>query len=145
MQFLSLSGSRTIPAREFFRGAFETALEPTELLTEIRVPKVSDAGWAYVKFHPRAQDWAIVGVAAVVHRPNGREGRAAVALTNMGDTPLRATAVEQALAQGADPASASAAAADGTNPVSDPFASSEYRRYLAPVLVRRALEEALAH
>ena len=138
------SGSRTIPAREFFRSAFETALEPAELLTEIRVPKQSGASWAYVKFHPRAQDWAIVGVAAVVERSNGGVGRAAVALTNMGETPLRAVAVEQALAQGADAASAAQAAADGTNPVSDPFASAEYRRYLAPVLVRRALEEALA-
>ena len=138
------SDSRTIPAREFFRGAFETALEPTELLTEIRVPKLSGAGWSYVKFHPRAQDWAIVGVAAVVRRSNGGSEHVAVALTNMGETPLRATTVEQALAQGADPASASAAAADGTSPVSDPFASAEYRRHLAPVLVRRALEEALA-
>jgi carbon-monoxide dehydrogenase medium subunit len=138
------SGERTIAARDFFRGAFETALEPEELLTEVRVPKLAGAGWSYLKFHPRAQDWAIVGVAAVVERSNGGVGRAAVALTNMGQTPLRASAVERALAEGREPAEAAQAAADGTDPVSDPFASAEYRRYLAPVLVRRALEEALA-
>ena len=140
----SSSGSRTIAARDFFTGTFETALEPHELLTEIRVPKLSGVGCSYVKFHPRAQDWAIVGVAAVVHPSNGGVGRAAIALTNMGATPLRATAVEQALAQGADASSAAASAAEGTDPVSDAFASSDYRRHLAPVLVRRALEAALA-
>jgi len=140
---LGPSGSRTVPALEFFTGAFETALGPQELLTEIRVPKLRGAGWAYVKFHPRAQDWAIVGVAVVVERSNGGIGRAAVSLTNMGETPLRATAVERALADGKDAGAASQSAAEGTNPVSDPFAGSDYRQYLAPVLVRRALEEAL--
>ncbi len=140
---LGSSGERTIPAGEFFHGAFETGLEPDELLTEIRVPKLSDVGWSYLKFHPRAQDWAIVGVAVVVERSNGDVTRAAVSLTNMGQTPLRATAVEQALVGGEDFAAASQFAAEGTNPVSDPFASAEYRRYLAPVLVRRALEEAM--
>ena len=130
-------GSRTIPASEFFTGLFETALHPSELLTEIRVPKLAGAGWSYQKFHRRAQDWAIVGVAAVT-----RNGDAAVAFTNMGEKPLRASAVEQALGGGADPGSAAQLAAEGTNPPSDTFASAEYRQALAEVLVRRALEEA---
>jgi carbon-monoxide dehydrogenase medium subunit len=131
-------GERSVPAGEFFTGLFETALGPAELLTEIRVPKLDGGGWSYQKFNPRAQDWALVGAAAVAHG-----GRTAVALTNMGATPLRATAVEQALASGGDPGEASRAAAEGTSPPSDPLGSAEYRRALAPVLVRRALKEAL--
>lgn len=137
-------GERTVSAAEFFRGTFEPDLGPQEVLTEIRVPKTAGAGWSYLKFHPRAQDWAIVGVAAIVERANGGIGRAAVGLTNMGPTPLRARGVEEALAAGEPPAAAAGAAADGTNPVDDAFASSEYRRYLASVLARRALEEAVA-
>ena len=136
-------GERTVTARDFFRGVFETALGPQDVLTEIRVPKTSGTGWSYVKFHPRAQDWAIVGVAALVERSDGGVGRAAIALTNMGPTPLRATAVEQALAGGQDPAAAAEGATEGTEPVTDPFATAEYRRHLATVLVRRAIEEAL--
>jgi carbon-monoxide dehydrogenase medium subunit len=131
------NGTRTIPATEFFVGLFTSALEPNEVLTEIRVPK-QPAGWSYQKFHRRAQDWAMVGVAAV--RMNGG---AHVALTNMGDRPLRASSVEQALEGGADPAAASASAAEGTAPPSDAFGSAEYRQELSKVLVRRALEEAL--
>jgi carbon-monoxide dehydrogenase medium subunit len=132
------AGDRTVPAREFFHGIFESALGPQDLLTEIRVPKVT-GGWSYQKFNPRAQDWAIVGVAAQV-----RDGRTAVALTNMGETPLRAGAVEEALAGGAAPAAAAEQALEGTNPPDDALASAEYRRHLAQVLTRRALEEAAA-
>jgi carbon-monoxide dehydrogenase medium subunit len=85
-------GERQIAATDFFRGFLETALEPDEMLTEIRLPKVAGAGWSYQKFNRRAQDWAIVGVAAV------RNGTTGIALVNMGSTPVRATAVEQALA-----------------------------------------------
>ena len=131
------AGDRTVAARDFFRGIFESALGPQDLLTEIRVPKVGGAGWSYQKFNPRAQDWAIVGVAAQV-----RDGRTAVALTNMGDTPLRAGAVEAALAGGADAAAASEHALEGTRPPNDALASAEYRRHLARVLTRRAVEEA---
>ena len=114
------------------------------MLTEIRVPKLgTGAGWSYQKFHRRAQDWAMVGVAALVQRANG-SAKAAVAFTNMGETPLRASAVEQAVSGGADPAEASQQAAVGTNPPSDTFATADYRRELAKVLTRRALEEALA-
>jgi carbon-monoxide dehydrogenase medium subunit len=132
-------GERTIAAREFYRSPFDVDLGPQELVTELRVPRTAGAGWSYMKFHPRAQDWAIVGAAAVV-----RNGSAAIGLANMGPTPLRATAVEEALAAGEPPERASRAAAEGTSPVDDVFASAEYRRHLAPIAVRRALEEALA-
>jgi len=131
-------GERTVPATEFFRGFLECELSPTELLTEIRVPKVGKAGWSFQKFNRRAQDWAIVGVAAV------RNGQTGVALVNMGTTPIRATAVESAVAGGASATDAAAHAADGLDPPSDLNASPEYRRHLATVLVRRALEEAAA-
>jgi carbon-monoxide dehydrogenase medium subunit len=130
------NGSRDIAATDFFTGFLETVLAPDEMLTEIRVPK-SPGGWSFQKFNRRAQDWAIVGVAAV--RNNGDTG---VALVNMGTTPLRATAVEQALAGGANATDAAAHAADGLDPPADLNASVEYRRHLATVLVRRALEEA---
>jgi carbon-monoxide dehydrogenase medium subunit len=131
-------GDRTVPASGFFRSIFESALGPQDLLTEIRVPKVA-GGWSYQKFNPRAQDWAIVGVAAQV-----RNGGTAVALTNMGETPVRAGAVEEALAGGAAPAAAAEHALEGTRPPNDALASAEYRRHLALVLTRRALEEAAA-
>jgi aerobic carbon-monoxide dehydrogenase medium subunit len=130
--------TRTIEAGSFFTGLFETALAPSEVLTEIRAPKVS-GGWSFVKFNRRAQDWALVGVSAV--RANGG---VQVALTNMGLTPLRATAVEEELAGGADLAAAAARADTGTAPPDDAFASSDYRRALVKVLTKRALEEAMA-
>ena len=132
---LVVNGDRTVPARDFFQGVFMTPLGPTDVLTEVRVPKTS-GGWSYQKFHPRAQDWAIVGVAVATN------GSTRVALTNMGPTPVRATAVEEALAAGASPEQASEAALDGTEPIDDPFASADYRRHLATILTRRALERA---
>jgi aerobic carbon-monoxide dehydrogenase medium subunit len=131
---------RDVAAADFFKGLFEPDLAPNEVLTEIRVPRIAGRGWSYLKFHRRAMDWALVGVAALA--PNGTP--AAVALTNMGDRPLRAAGVEEALAGGADPAAAAARASEGTAPPSDTFGSAEYRRELVKVLVRRALEEALA-
>jgi carbon-monoxide dehydrogenase medium subunit len=131
-------GVRTIAAGDFFRGVFETALGPRDVLTEIRVPALA-GGWSYLKFRRRSQDWATVGVAAVQV-----DGGARVALTSMGATPLRAPAVEQALAGGADAAAAAEQAAEGTSPSSDTQASADFRRHLARVLVRRALEQALA-
>ena len=130
-------GERTVPAADFWTGIFESALGPQDLLTEIRVPKLAGAGWNYQKFHPRAQDWAIVGVAAVASN-----GGVNVALTNMGDKPLRASAVEQALASGSDAAAAAEQVLDGTSPPNDALASSEYRQALAKVLTRRAIEGA---
>jgi carbon-monoxide dehydrogenase medium subunit len=130
------NGERTIAAKDFFVGTFTTALGPQEVLTEVRVPATDGARWSYRKFHPRAQDWAIVGVAALA-----ANGGAHVALMSMGPTPLRASGVEAALAGGADAATAAGNALEGTAPVDDAFASAEYRRHLATVLVRRALEE----
>jgi carbon-monoxide dehydrogenase medium subunit len=129
------SGERLIKASDFFQGFLETALAPDELLCELRVPKIGSNNFGFQKFNRRAQDWAIVGVvAAKVHDATH------VALVNMGTTPLRASAVENALAQGASPAAAAQEAAVGTEPVSDLNATPEYREHLARVLVRRALE-----
>jgi carbon-monoxide dehydrogenase medium subunit len=128
-------GRHDIAATDFFRGFLETALEPDELLTEIRVPKTGANGFAFEKFNRRAQDFATVGVVAA--RTNGATH---VGLINMGSTPLRATAVEQALVQGASAADAASHAAEGTEPTADLNASVEYREHLARVLVRRALE-----
>ncbi|GIU94939.1 MAG: carbon-monoxide dehydrogenase medium subunit [Gaiellaceae bacterium] len=139
------SGERSIAASDFFTGVFETALAPDEMLVEVRVPKLGPAsGWAYEKLSRRAQDWATVAVAAVVERSNGGASKAAVGLTNMGGTPLRATAVEEAIAGGAPIAEAAAHAAEGTDPPSDLAASADFRRHLARVLTRRALERAVA-
>ncbi|HEX9624501.1 MAG TPA: xanthine dehydrogenase family protein subunit M [Streptosporangiaceae bacterium] len=126
-------GGREIGVHEFFLGLFETSLQPDELLTEIRVPKPGRAGWSFQKFTKRAIDWAIVGVA--VQGGN-------VALVNMGQTPLRAGAVERALASGSWLPEAAALAADGTSPSDDLNGSSAYRQHLARVLVTRALQEA---
>ncbi|MDH3226463.1 MAG: xanthine dehydrogenase family protein subunit M [Thermoleophilia bacterium] len=140
------NGERTIPIGEFFQGFFESALADDEILTQIRVPKHDGHGGAYLKFHQRSQDWAIVGAAAVVSSSNGSIDTAKIALTNMAETPVRASAVEAALmgASHGAIASAAASAADGTEPPDDTFASADYRRHLAPVIVRRAVEAALA-
>jgi carbon-monoxide dehydrogenase medium subunit len=131
-------GERRVAASDFFRGLFTADLAQDELLTEIRVPATGAQGWSYQKFRRRAQDWAIVGVAALTGNGHGP----AVALTNMSDRPMRAAGVEAALAGGADAATASERAAEGTAPASDAFASAEYRTDVARVIVRRALEEA---
>ncbi len=128
-------GTREIAAADFFQGFLETALAPDELLCEIRVPKTGANGFAFEKFNRRAQDFATVGVVAA-----SLGGATRVGLINMGSTPLRATAVEQALAQGASAADAASHAAEGTEPSADLNASVEYREHLARVLVRRALE-----
>jgi aerobic carbon-monoxide dehydrogenase medium subunit len=138
------SGERTIPATEFFTGVFETALAPDEVLVEARVPKLgASTGWAFLKANRRAQDWATVGVAALVHRDNGTVAGASIGLVNMGATPLRAKAAEDALAAGASVADAAAHVADGTDPPTDTAGSAEYRTHLAQVLARRALEQAM--
>ncbi|GAC1478377.1 MAG: xanthine dehydrogenase family protein subunit M [Acidimicrobiales bacterium] len=130
------SGTRTVPATSFFKGFLETDLGADELLTEIRLPKMSGAGWSYQKFNRRAQDWAIVGVAAV-----GGAAGGGVALVNMASTPVRAGAVEALVESGASAADAAAAAATDLDPPADLNASAEFRTHLATVLVRRALEE----
>ena len=138
-------GERTIPALDFCTGVFQTALQEGEMLVEIRVPKLpASTGWAYVKMSRRAQDWATVGAAAVVQRSNGGIASAAVALTNMGATPVRARHVEKAIADGAGIDEAAPLAGEGRNPPSDHAASADFRLHLAGVLTRRALEQAAA-
>jgi aerobic carbon-monoxide dehydrogenase medium subunit len=136
-------GERTVPAGEFFRGVFETALGAQDVLTEIRVPKLGPSGWSYVKFTRRAQDWATVAVAAVVRRSNGTVDDAAIALTNMGPTPVRARTAEGTLRSVDDVAAAAESVAAESDPPSDTAGSAEYRRHLATVLARRALAEAI--
>lgn len=133
------AGERTIAADDFFTGFLETALAPDELLTEVRLPKVGGAGWSFRKFTRRAQDWAIVGVAAVVDPGGIGTG---VGLVNMDSRPVRAAATEAAVTAGASAAEAAALAAEGLEPPADGNASTAYRRHLANVLVRRALEDA---
>ncbi len=130
------SGQREIPADQFFLGFLESAMDPTELMVEIRFPKLGAHGWSFQKFNRRAQDWAIVGVAAV----HGAQ-HTGVALVNMGSTPILSTAVSNAVKSGASAVDAAALAADGTEAQSDINASVEYREHLARVLVRRALVE----
>ena len=130
------SGTREIGVDDFFTGFLETALQPDELLTEIRVPKMAGAGWSFQKFNRRAQDWAIVGVACV------RNGSTGIGLVNVASTPVRAAAAEQAANSGASASDAANVADEGTDPPGDLNASPEFRRHLMKVLVRRALEEA---
>ena len=130
------SGTREISVDEFFVGFLETALKPDELLTEIRVPKVPDAGWSFQKFNKRAIDWAIVGAAIVTGERPG------IGLVNMASVPVRSRAAERALAAGATPADAAAVASDDLEPPADINASVEFRRHLAGVLVQRGLVEA---
>ncbi|MDH6455053.1 MULTISPECIES: xanthine dehydrogenase family protein subunit M [unclassified Streptomyces] len=135
-------GRRAIPAREFFVDYLQTALEPDELLVEIRLPKTDGWGFHYEKFHRVAQSWAVVGVAALVRRDDGHIAEARIGLTNMGPTPLRATAAEEALSGSGDAsavARAARAAAEGTRPSRDLSGSPEYRAHLARVLTRRAV------
>ena len=131
------NGTREIKAADFYKGFLESDLAADEMITEIRVPKMNGAGWSFQKFNRRAQDWAIVGVAA------WRRGNdSGVALVNMGSTPILATSVASAIASGASVADAAQKAAAEAEPQSDLNATSEYREHLAKVLVRRALEEA---
>jgi carbon-monoxide dehydrogenase medium subunit len=127
------NGRRSIPLTEFWLGFFETALAEDELIVEIRVPRTGSAGWAYEKFTRRANDWPIVAAAAV-------DGR--VALANMAGSVVRATATEEALARGACIEEAAALADQDTSPGADMHADQEYRRHLARLLTRRALEKA---
>ena len=129
-------GTRTIAADDLFVDYLTTAVSADQLVTEVRVPKAHRG--AYVKFNRRRQDWAIVGVAAVIS-----DGAARIALTGVGPTPIRARAAEAAW-NGSNPADAAALAAEGLEPAADLAGSAEYRRHLARVLTRRALEAASA-
>jgi len=147
MEVAGSGGRRTIAAGEFFLDYFQTAIQPDEVLVSVSIPKLGD-GWGhrYEKFNVVAQAWALVGAVAVVQRSNGDIGDARVGLVNMGPTPVRARAVEQAIVGSAASAEAVAAAArsagDGTSPSSDIHASADYRTHLARVLTGRALTAA---
>lgn len=138
------SGRRTVPALDFFPDLFTTAIGPGELLVEIRVPKHTGWGARYEKINRTAQAWSIVAVAAVVKVSGETIEQAKIGLTNMGLVPLRATAVEQALAgQPLDAIVAAAEhAAEGTMPMADSNADEDYRVHLAKVLTRRAVAAA---
>ncbi|WP_427170980.1 FAD binding domain-containing protein [Arthrobacter sp. 92] len=136
-------GERRVAAADFFQGYFTTAVDDGEILTHIRVPKYTGWGARYEKFTRVAQQWSIVAVAAMVRVEGGTIAEARIGLTNMASTPLRATAVEQALA-GAPLtleaiAAASAHAAEGADPASDLNGDAAYRRHLAEVLTKRAV------
>jgi aerobic carbon-monoxide dehydrogenase medium subunit len=140
-------GEREIPASELFLDYLETAVADDEVLTEIRLPAMEGYGFGYQKFNRRQEDWAMVGVSALVKKAaDGTCEDVRVGLTHMASTPLRATAVEQALrGQPLDPNSIAAAAenaAEGTEPPTDLNASADYKRHLARVLCKRALTEA---
>ena len=143
----SARGEREIPASEFFVDWMTSAMEPDELLVGVRVPKLG-AGWGvhYEKFHRTAQAWAIVGIACAVRRNGDGVEEARIALTNMGPTPVRASAVETAVRGGSASEdtfrTAAAQAAAGTEPPTDLHGSSEYRAHLATVLTARALAAA---
>ncbi len=131
------SGRREIAAHEFHLSFFEVSLEPDEILVEVRVPRAPGDRWGFEKLTKRAQDWAIVGAVAIRN-----EDGVGVGLINMGPVPLRAAAVESAVASGAGAAEAAQLAAVDTEPAADFNGSVEYRQHVARVLVRRALEHA---
>ena len=140
-------GTREVAAADMFEDYLTTAVGEGEIVTEIRVPSFDDWGSSYLKFTRRAEDWAMVGVLAMVKKAgDGSVEDVRVALTNMGSTPLRATAAEEALrGKGLDAIAAAAEqAAEGTDPPGDLNATPDYKRHLARVLTRRALEEAAA-
>ena len=136
-------GRRTVAAADFFTDVFTTAVGEDEVLVEVRVPKHTGWGAHYEKFTRTAQQWSIVGVAAAVRLDGGTVAEARVALTNMASTPVRATAVEQALVGGPATAeavrAAAAQAAEGTSPPTDANGDGDYRKHLATVLTRRAV------
>jgi carbon-monoxide dehydrogenase medium subunit len=131
-----VTNKRTIPAKDFFKDLFTTPLEQGEIVTEVVFP-VADGPHKYIKFRRRLFDWAIVGAAAQKMNGGWRIG-----LTNVGTTPVRAKAVEDALAKGAKPEEAAEHASDGLSPSGDLRASPEYKKHLARVLTKRAIQQA---
>jgi carbon-monoxide dehydrogenase medium subunit len=140
-------GVREIAAGDLFQDYLTTSLAPDEVLTEVRIPAFDGWGHGYEKFSRRAEDWAMVGVSVLV-RPaaDGTCEDVRIGLTNMASTPLRATAAEEALrGQALDAehiARAAELAGEGTDPPGDLNATPDYKRHLARVLSRRALQRA---
>ena len=140
-------GTREVAAADMFEDYLTTAVGESEIVTEVRVPSFDGWGSSYMKFTRRAEDWAMVAVCAMVKKAgDGSVEDVRIALTNMGSTPLRASAAEAALrGKGTDAIAAAAEqAAEGTDPPGDLNATPDYKRHLARVLTRRALEEAAA-
>ncbi|HUA72709.1 MAG TPA: xanthine dehydrogenase family protein subunit M [Solirubrobacteraceae bacterium] len=137
---------RSVSANELFRNYLETAIEPAEVLTEVRVPAYDGWGYSYQKFNRRSEDWAMVAVSVLVKQTGDVCEDVRVGLTNMASVPLRAGAVEEALRgqplNKESIARAAEQAAEGTDPPADLNASGDYKRHLARVLTRRALEQA---
>ena len=137
---------RSVAASDLFQDYLETAVEPTEVLTEVRMPAFDGWGYSYQKFNRRSEDWAMVAVSVLVKQTGDVCEDVRVGLTNMASVPLRAGAVEEALRGqplNADSiARAAEQAAEGTDPPADLNASADYKRHLARVLTRRALEQA---
>jgi carbon-monoxide dehydrogenase medium subunit len=143
----SSSGSRTIPIDEFFQGPFTTVLEPTEILTEVRVPDTGTrAGGSYLKLERKVGDFATVGVAVHVAFSNGSVSQAGIALTGVGPMNLRAEAAEQALAgQALDDQSIGGAArlaAEAAQARTDVRGTEEYKRNVVRVFTERGLKKA---
>jgi carbon-monoxide dehydrogenase medium subunit len=140
------SGERTVAAGELFSDYLTTSLAPDEIVTEVRLPSPAGWGFGYQKFNRRREDWAMVAVCALVRASGGTCEDVRVGLTNMGSTPLRARAVEDALRgqtlSAESIASAAEQAAEGTEPPGDLNATPDYKRHLARVLCARALKEA---
>ncbi|MEC8504043.1 MAG: xanthine dehydrogenase family protein subunit M [Actinomycetota bacterium] len=138
-------GRRTVPAAEFFVGPFETAVGEDELLVSASFPKYDGWGSHYEKFNRTAQAWSIVGVGAAVRMDSGSIAEARIGLANVGGTPMRATATEQALVGASSMAEIEAAcaqAADGLEPFADEDADVEFRKHLVTVLTKRAVATA---
>jgi carbon-monoxide dehydrogenase medium subunit len=131
-----VTNRRTIAAKDFFKDLFTTPLHANEIVIEVVFP-VANGPHKYIKFRRRLFDWAIVGAAA-----QKVDGHWRIGLTNVGPTPVRAKAVEDALGKGAKPEEAAQHASDGLNPAGDLRASPEYKKHLARVLTRRAIEQA---
>jgi carbon-monoxide dehydrogenase medium subunit len=142
----SAGGEREIAAADLFQGYLSTAIEPGEVLTEVRIPALAGYGFGYEKFNRRAEDWAMVGVSALVKAADGVCEDVRIGLTHMASTPLRASAAEDALRgkplNEQSIAAAAQLAAEGTSPLGDLNASPEYKRHLARVLTKRALTTA---
>jgi carbon-monoxide dehydrogenase medium subunit len=141
------TGQREVAAADLFLDYLTTAVGQGEILTEIRLPALDGYGFGYEKFNRRQEDWAMVAVCAWVKRAgDGSCEDVRIGLTHMSSVPLRATAAESALrGRPLDAQSIAAAAelaAEGTDPPADLNASEEYKRHLARVLTRRALETA---
>jgi len=139
-------GEREIDAGDLFVGYMTTSIEPGEIITEVRIPALAGYGYGYEKFNRRAEDWAMVGVCALVKSSDGVCEDVRIGLTHMGATPLRASAAEDALrGQPLDAehiAAAAEHAAEGTEPTGDLNATPDYKRHLARVLCGRALTTA---